>query len=77
MSPALLSLGHLENVDNNAEHNVIEWGGKTWYWYNNHMYNNKGVVTQGIFVFIIPAVSMMNGEPKRINSRRVVPKLLW
>jgi hypothetical protein len=30
---------------------MIEQDGKTWYWCDNHTYNNKGVVTQGMYVF--------------------------
>ncbi len=30
---------------------MIERDGKTWYWCDNHMCNNKGVVTQGMHVF--------------------------
>jgi hypothetical protein len=34
-------LWHLENIKNKAEHSMIEGGGKTWYWCNEHQYNNK------------------------------------
>jgi hypothetical protein len=44
----------LKKVDNKAEHNMIEWDGKTWYWCNYHTYNNKSVVTQGMYVFHKP-----------------------
>ncbi len=35
-------------------HNMIERDGKTWYWCNNHRYNNRGVVTQGMYFFHKP-----------------------
>jgi hypothetical protein len=41
----IFELWHLQKVANKAEHNMFEWDGKTWYWCNNHTYNNKGVVT--------------------------------
>jgi hypothetical protein len=44
----IFELCHLKKVDNKAEHNMIERDGKPWYWCNNHTYNNKGVVTQGM-----------------------------
>jgi hypothetical protein len=47
----IFELWRLEKVDNKAEHNMIEQDGKTWYWCNDHKYNNKGAVTQGIYVF--------------------------
>jgi hypothetical protein len=50
----IFELWHLEKVGNKAEHNMIEWDGMTWYWCNDHTYNNKGVVTQGIYVFHKP-----------------------
>ncbi len=50
----IFELWHLKKVDNKAEHNMIEWDRKTWYWCNNHMYNNKGVVTQGLHGFHKP-----------------------
>ena len=50
----IFELWRLEKVDNKAEHNMIERDGKTWYWYNYHTYNNRGVVTQGMYVFHKP-----------------------
>ena len=50
----IFELWYLEKVDNKAEHNMIERDGKTWYWSNNYMYNNKGVVTQGMYFFHKP-----------------------
>ena len=38
-------LWRLKKVDNKADHNMIEQDGNTWYWCNDHTYNNKGVVT--------------------------------
>ncbi len=46
----IFKLWHLNKVDNKAEHNMIEHDGKTWYWCNNHHYNNKGVMTNGMYV---------------------------
>ena len=40
----------LEKIDNKAEHNMVERDGKTWYWCDKHKYNNKGVVTNGMYV---------------------------
>ena len=51
----IFELWHLEKVDNKAEHNMIEQDGKTWYWRNNHTYNNKGVVTHGMYIFHKPS----------------------
>jgi hypothetical protein len=50
----IFELWCLEKVDNKAEHSMTERDGKTWYWCNNHTYNNKGVVTQGMYVFHKP-----------------------
>jgi hypothetical protein len=50
----IFELWHLKQDDNKAEHNMIERDGKTWYWSNNYMYNNKGVVTQGMYFFHKP-----------------------
>ncbi len=47
-------LWSLKKVDSKAEHSMIKWDGKTWYWCDNHTYNNKGVVTQGMYVFHKP-----------------------
>ncbi len=44
----------LEKVDNKAKHSMIEWDGKTWYWCDEHQYNNKGVVTQSMYIFYKP-----------------------
>ena len=41
---------HLEKVDNKVEHSMIERDGKTWYWCDKHKYNNKGVITNGMYV---------------------------
>jgi hypothetical protein len=40
----------LEKIDNKVEHNMVERDGKTWYWCDKHKYNNKGVVTNGMYV---------------------------
>ncbi len=47
-------LWRLKKVDSKADHSMIERDGKTWYWCDNHTYNNKGVVTQGMYVFHKP-----------------------
>jgi hypothetical protein len=49
-------LWHLKKVDSKAEHSMIERDGKIWYWCDNHTYNNKGVVTQGMYIFHKPGV---------------------
>ena len=46
----VFDLWRLEKVDNKAEHNMIERDGKTWYWCDKHKYNNKGVITNGMYV---------------------------
>ena len=46
----VFELWRLEKVDNKVEHNMIEHDGKTWYWCNKHKYNNKGVITNGMYV---------------------------
>jgi hypothetical protein len=43
-------LWRVEKVDNKAEHNMVERDGKTWYWCNRHKYNNKGVISNGMYV---------------------------
>jgi hypothetical protein len=45
---------HLNKVDNKAEHNMVKRDGKAWYWCNDHCYNNKGVVTNGMYVLHKP-----------------------
>jgi hypothetical protein len=50
----VFELWRLEKVDNKAEHNMIERDGKTWYWCDKHKYNNKGVVTNGMYVTHTP-----------------------
>jgi hypothetical protein len=37
----VFELWHLNMVDNKIEHNMVERNGKTWYWCNDHHYNNK------------------------------------
>jgi hypothetical protein len=46
----VFELWRLEKVDKKAEHNMIKQDGKTWYWCDQHKYNNKGVVTNGMYV---------------------------
>ena len=46
----IFELWRLEKVDNKNEHNMVERDGKTWYWCDKHKYNNKGVITHGMYV---------------------------
>jgi len=46
----IFDLWRLEKVDNKVEHNMIERDGKTWYWCDKHKYNNKGVITNGMYI---------------------------
>jgi hypothetical protein len=46
----IFELWRLKKIDNKVEHNMVERDGKTWYWCNKHKYNNKGVVTNGMYV---------------------------
>ncbi len=50
----VFELWHLDKVNNNADHNMVECDGKTWYWCDKHTYNNKGTITQGMYVFHKP-----------------------
>ncbi len=70
----IFELWHLEKVDNKAEHNMIEWDGKTWYWCNNHRYNNQGVVTQGIYVFHKPNSEHDAWRAKKNQFKKGGPK---
>jgi hypothetical protein len=51
----VFELWRLEKVNNNADHNMIERDGKTWYWCDKHTYSNKGNITQGMYVFHKPS----------------------
>ncbi len=68
-------LWHLKKVDNKAKHSMIERDGKTWYWCDEHQYNNKGVVTQGIYVF--HGTEHYAWRAKKNASRRVVSQIIW
>jgi hypothetical protein len=46
----IFELWHLKKIDNKAEHNMVEPDEKVWYWCDKHRYNNKGVVTNGMYV---------------------------
>ena len=46
----IFDLWRLEKVDNKVEHNMIERDGKTWYLCDKHKYNNKGVITNGMYI---------------------------
>jgi hypothetical protein len=64
----------LKKVDSKAEHSIIEWGGKTWYWCNNHTHNNKGVVTQGMYVFHKPGTEHDAWRAKKDCFKKGGPK---
>ncbi len=51
----IFELWRLEKVNNNAIHNMVERDGKTWYWCDKHTYNNKGNITQEMYVFHKPS----------------------
>ncbi len=51
----IFELWHFEKVNNNADCNMGECDGKTWYWCDKHFYNNKGNITQGMYVFHKPS----------------------
>jgi hypothetical protein len=44
------NLWHLKKIDNKTEHNMVERDGIPWYWCEKHKFNNKGVVTHGMYV---------------------------
>ena len=67
-------LWHLEKVDSKAEHSMIERDGKTWYWCDNHTYNNKGVVTQGMYVFHKPGAEHDAWRAKKDRFKKGGPK---
>jgi hypothetical protein len=46
----IFELWRLEKIDNKNEHIMVECDGKTWYWCDKHKYNNKGVITNGMYV---------------------------
>jgi hypothetical protein len=62
----VFELWRLSKIDNKAEHNMIERDGKTWYWCNDHRYNNKGVVTNGMYVTYKP----QDHEQWRLNKEK-------
>jgi hypothetical protein len=67
-------LWRLEKVDSKAEHSMIERDGKTWYWCDNHTYNNKGVVTQGMYVFHKPGAEHDAWRAKKDRFKKGGPK---
>jgi hypothetical protein len=67
-------LWHLEKVDNKAEHSMIERDGRTWYWCDNHTYNNKGVVTQGMYVYHKPGAEHDAWRAKKDFFKKGGPK---
>ncbi len=66
----VFQLWRLEKVNNNANHNMVERDGKTWYWCDKHTYNNKGKECMSS----TSPVSMMLGKPRKIVSARGLPK---
>ena len=67
-------LWRLEKFDSKAEHGMIERDGKTWYWYDQHTYNNKGVVTQGMHVFHKPGAEHDAWRAKKDHFKKGGPK---
>jgi hypothetical protein len=53
---------------------MIKWDGKTWYWCNNHTYNNKGVVTQGMYNFHKPGAEHDAWHAKKDRFKKGGPK---
>ena len=53
---------------------MIGRDGKTWYWYNQHTYNNKGVVTQGMHVFHKPGAEHDAWHAKKDRFKKGGPK---
>ena len=70
----VFQLWRLEKIDNKAEHNMVERDGKTWYWCDKHRYNNKGVITNGMYVTHKPDEhgAWIN---RRNKGRKVVQRL--
>ncbi len=62
----IFELWHLNKVNNKAERNIIEHDGKTWYWCNNHCYNNKDVMTNRMYVTHKP----QDHEQWRLNKEK-------
>ncbi len=67
-------LWRLEKVDSKAEHSMIKRDGKTWYWCDNHTYNNKGVVSQGMYVFHKPGAEHDAWRAKKDRFKKGGPK---
>ncbi len=63
----IFDLWHLDKVENKLEYNMIEHDGKTWYWCNDHCYNNKGVVTNGMYATHKPH----HHEQWRLNKEKM------
>jgi hypothetical protein len=53
---------------------MIERDGKTWYWCNEHQFNNKGVVAQGMHVFHKPGVEHYAWHAKKDRFKKGGPK---
>ena len=70
----VFQLWRLEKIYNKAEHNMVERDGKTWYWCDKHRYNNKGVITNGMYVTHKPDEhgAWIN---RRNKGRKVVQRL--
>jgi hypothetical protein len=73
----IFELWSLKKVDNKAALNMIEQDGKTYYWCNNHMYNNKGNVTQGMYVFHKPGSEHDAWQAEKDRLKKGGPKNLW
>jgi hypothetical protein len=67
-------LWRLKKVDSKAEHSMIKRDGKTWYWCDNHTYNNKGIVTQGMYVFHKPGAEHDAWRAKKDRFKKGGPK---
>jgi hypothetical protein len=53
---------------------MIKQDGKTWYWCDNHTNNNKGVVTQGMYVYHKPGVEHDAWRAKKDCFKKGGPK---
>ena len=47
---------------------------QTWYWCDKHQYNNKGVVTQGMYVFHTPGAERDAWRAKKDRFKKGGPK---
>jgi hypothetical protein len=70
----VFKLWRLKKVSNKDKHNMIEQDGNTWYWCKNRTYNNKGVVTQGMYIFHKPGSEHAAWQAKKDQFRKGGPK---